>query len=310
MDPILVIMAAGMGSRYGGLKQVDPVGPDGEVIMDYSLYDAYRAGFRRAIFIIRKEHEGVFREKLTGHLPRDMEVDFAFQDLRDMPGGEVPEGRKKPWGTAQAVYAARELVDAPFAVINADDYYGDRAFSLIYDFLAQDPGEGIPTHAMVAYRLNKTLTANGSVSRGVCQVEGGYLVRVLEHTRIFQEGEDGKSLVTGEGGEDREVLLPGDSPVSMNFWGFRPSFMGAIEEELRSFIKNELPGNPLKAECYLPSVISRQLEEGEARVRVLTTDQAWMGVTYQEDKARVQEGFRKKWEEGTYPSPLWTDGRG
>lgn len=307
MDPILVIMAAGMGSRYGGLKQVDPVGPGGEVIMDYSLYDAYRAGFRRTIFIIRREHEEVFREAVVGHLPRDMKADFAFQDLRDMPGGEVPYGRTKPWGTAQAVYAARGLVDGPFAVINADDYYGDRAFSLIYDFLAQDPGAGIPTHAMVAYKLNKTLTANGSVSRGVCQVEGGYLARVVEHTRIFQEGEDGRSLVAGEDGKDREILLAGDSPVSMNFWGFRPSFMGAIEDELLSFINKEVPENPLKAECYLPSVITRQLKEGDARVRVLTTDQAWMGVTYQEDKARVREGFTRKVEEGTYPSPLWRE---
>lgn len=308
MDPILVIMAAGMGSRYGGLKQVDPVGPEGEVIIDYSLYDAYRAGFRRVIFIIRKEHEAVFRETLTDHLPEDMAVSFAFQALEDLPGGQVPEGRVKPWGTAQAVYAARDQVDGPFAVINADDYYGDKAFSLIYDFLAKAPEEEeMPTHAMVVYDLNKTLTANGSVSRGVCRVEDSYLVRVVEHTRIFQEGQDGRSMVQGEDGGEEAVILPGTSPVSMNFWGFRPSFMDAIREELEAFVKDQVPQNPLKAECYLPSVIARQLSQGEARVRVLTSDQAWMGVTYREDKERVQEGFRKKVEDGTYPAPLWKD---
>ncbi len=302
MEPIVIIMAAGMGSRYGGLKQIDPVGPDGEIIIDYSIYDAVKAGFKKFIFVIKQENHAAFQEILASKLPKDLDVQFAFQDVADIPETfTVPEGRVKPWGTAHAIYAARNQVDAPFMVINADDYYGPEAFQLMYDFLKANEAE-VGKYSMVAYKLANTLTENGSVSRGVCTVEGDQLETVTERKEIYADGPFGK--FTEDGGESFESLGE-DTLVSMNFWGFQTDFMDAVRRDLTLFFEEEVDKNPLKAEFYLPSVVSNQIKGHGATVTVLPTDDVWMGVTYQEDREEVKKGFEKFVEDGRYPSPLW-----
>lgn len=298
MQPILVVMAAGMGSRYGGLKQVDPVGVSGEFILDYSLYDAYRAGFRRVLFIIRKEHEALFQAKVVDHLPKDLSISLVFQEPTDLPAPDLlPEGRTKPLGTAQAIYAARKLLDAPFAVINADDYYGRKAFAEIFHFLTTEK----TAHAMLGYRLARTLTDKGAVSRGICQVEGDRLIEVVEHPKIYPDGANAKSTF-----DDQHFLsLSGDQMVSMNFWGFQPMILEEITRELDRFLREDLPQNPLRAECYLPTVVMKALQAGRAEVKVLPTEEQWMGITYQADKEGVRAGFQKLAEEDYYPTPLW-----
>ncbi len=302
MEPIVIIMAAGMGSRYGGLKQIDPVGPNGEIIIDYSIYDAVQAGFKKFIFVIKQENQAVFQEILTSKLPKDLDVQFAFQDVEDIPVGfSLPEGREKPWGTAHAIYATRNQVDAPFMVINADDYYGPEAFRLMYDFLTDHEGE-VGDYSMVAYKLPNTLTENGSVSRGVCTVDGDHLTDVTERKEIYADGDGGK--FTEDGGETFEQLSA-DTLVSMNFWGFQTDFMDAIRRDLTTFFEEDVEKNPLKAEFYLPSVVTNQVKDHGASVTVLPTDDVWMGVTYQEDREEVRKGFEKFVEDGRYPSPLW-----
>lgn len=338
MEPILLIMAAGMGSRYGGLKQVDPVGPAGEWIIDYSLFDAWQAGFRRAIFVIRRDHLPFFQDKFRRALPPDFEISYAFQDLSDIPEGRaVPEGREKPWGTAHAVYAARKLIDGPFAVINADDYYGKEPYRLLYNFLVKsqeekgagghfpeegknDPGILPATYAMVGFLLRNTLSSHGSVARGLCQVQNRELLSIREWTQIFSEGRDAYALEEGAGpglgkssekgaplSGQRKIPLSGDQLVSMNFWGFPPSFMEALRSGLDRFFKEELKDNPLRKEAYLPAVVEGELAAGRAKALVLPTRESWMGVTYKEDKARVREGFLEKTRAGLYPSPLWKE---
>ena len=305
MKPILVIMAAGMGSRYGGLKQIDPVDEEGDKIIDFSLYDARRAGFEKAVFIIKKENEEIFRECISARVEGFMEVEYAYQQLDDIPQGfTVPEGRVKPWGTAHAVYAARNAVKgAPFAVINADDYYGVEAFAKLYDFLSTHEDDEKYRYAMVGYRLGNTLTENGSVSRGCCSSnDEGYLTDIVERTKIIKT-EDGAAF-SEDGGETFTPISP-DTIVSMNLWGFTPSILKELEGALEGFFREKLPTNPEKAECYLPMEVDRLLKEGKATVNVLSSSDKWFGVTYKEDKPYVEASIRALKEKGVYPKNLW-----
>ncbi len=301
--PILVVMAAGLGSRYGGLKQADPVGPSGEILLDYSVYDAIRAGFEKIIFIIKKEHRALFEEHITKKFPASVEVCFADQELSDIPKEyELPEGRVKPWGTAHAIWAARALIDGPFTAINADDYYGTEAFRKMYQKLCATAGQP-GAYAMVAYPLCNTMTENGSVSRGICDVTPeGLLLRVTERTEIYQNGSDGR--YTEDGGKTF-TDLSGDTLCSMNFWGFQADFLDAIAREFRLFLDRALTENPMKSEFYLPSVVTAQLNAGRAHVEVLTSRDRWFGVTYAEDKKTVVQGLRALVEQGVYPENLW-----
>ncbi len=302
--PILVVMAAGMGSRYGGLKQVDPVGPHGEVIMDYSLFDARRAGFERVIFVIKREIEDVFKEKIGNHITEHMNVSYAFQELSDLPAGcTVPAGREKPWGTAHAVLAARELIDAPFAVINADDYYGPQGFRLIYDFLTSHKDDKKYRYCMVGYRLENTVTPNGSVSRGICTAdEKNHLIRVVEHTRIEEQAD---AIRYTEDGGATWTDVRGDALVSMNFWGFSESLLKEAWERFPAFLDRVLAEDPLGAEYFLPSVVSQLLTEHRAAVEILPCPDKWYGVTYREDKPEVIRALAGMTASGTYPAPLW-----
>ena len=303
--PILVVLAAGMGSRYGGLKQIDPVGPSGEVIMDYSLYDAKRAGFETVVFIIKHEIEEAFKETVGQRAEKFMEVRYAYQQLDDLPEGcTLPEGREKPLGTGHAILAARDVLDAPFAVINADDYYGPSAFKTIYDYLASD-GCGVGKYGMVAYRLDSTVTEHGTVARGLCQVdENGHLVNVVERTKIGTY-EGGIHFTEDDGATWTDV--PGDTIVSMNLWGFTESFVGEAKARFAKFLDKALVENPLKGEYFLPSVVSELIGEGKGRVEVLHSTDKWYGVTYKEDKPVVVQAIADKTAAGVYPEKLWED---
>jgi NDP-sugar pyrophosphorylase family protein len=298
MKPTLVIMAAGMGSRYGGLKQIDPVGPAGEIVLDYSVFDAIRTGFGKVVFVIREDIEQAFKEAVGAKYKGQIEVDYAFQRLSDLPAGySVPEGREKPWGTAHAVLSCQDQIDTPFAVINADDFYGAQAYQLLGDWLQ---AEAQPDHhAMVAYALRNTLSPHGHVSRGVCEVDNGLLRRVTEVTRIERDGDDG--VVPGEGGD--VARLKGDTPVSMNLWGFHPAIFQALDEQLRRFL-GEL-GDPMKDEFYIPSAVDELIAGGRARVSVLRTEAQWLGVTYPGDRERVRAGIELLCGKGAYPGELW-----
>lgn len=303
-EPILVIMAAGMGSRYGGLKQMDPVGPDGEAILDYSLFDARRAGFKRAIILIKHEIEEDFMRVVGNRLAGQMdEVRFAFQQVDKVPAGyEVPKERVKPWGTGHAVLCCRELIDAPFAVINADDYYGPQGFRLIYEHLANARVmDGSPAPwCMVGFLLGNTVSANGSVSRGVCTLdESNRLVSVTERTRI-ETYADGIHFTEDDGAHWTD--LPADAVVSMNLWGFTPDFLDRAREGFAAFLDASLPVNPLKCEYYLPSVVTAALEKGTAQVTVLTSSDRWHGITYREDKPELVEALRQMSAQGLYPT--------
>ncbi|MBR5916447.1 MAG: nucleotidyltransferase [Lachnospiraceae bacterium] len=302
--PILVIMAAGMGSRYGGLKQIDPVDEQGHIIIDFSLYDAMRAGFERAIFIIKKENEQAFREVIGDRVSKHMEVKFVFQDLNDVPEGfEIPEGRVKPWGTAHAIYSCRDVIDAPFAVINADDYYGVEAFKVIYDYLVSHSDDEKYRYAMVGYRLGNTLTEFGSVARGVCVTsEDGYLLGVDEKTNIIKT-ETGAAF--SEDGGQTYINISPDTPVSMNMWGFYPSIIKEFGKALDDFFANKVALNPLKAECFIPIEVDTLLKADKATVKVLSSKDKWFGVTYKEDKPFVQASVKALKEKGVYPENLW-----
>ena len=302
--PILVVMAAGMGSRYGGLKQIDPVGPCGEAILDYSLYDARRAGFSTVVFIIKHEIEAEFKRTVGARAGKaGLEVHYAFQQLDMLPEGfAVPEGRVKPWDTAHAVLSAAGCIDAPFAVINADDYYGVDCFRLAYEALCKLQDDEKARYVMVGYQLRNTLTDNGHVSRGVCTVDGeGYLTDIHERTHIIKTV-DG-ALYT----EDEQTYhkLPEDALVSMNLWGFTPSILDALAQDFAAFLSKQVPENPLKAEFYLPAVVSRLLQDQQATVQVLPSPDKWYGVTYQADKPVVKAALLRMAEEGLYPKPLW-----
>lgn len=302
-EPILLIMAAGMGSRYGGLKQMDPVGPHGEVILDYSIFDARRAGFKRVIFLIKHEIEEDFKHLIGSHIEKYMEVRYAFQQVEKIPAPfTVPENRMKPWGTGHAVLCCKDLIDAPFAVINADDYYGVSAFQTAYDTLRTLQDDDKQRFMMVGYHLHNTLTDNGYVARGVCQVDdGGQLVSVTERTHIIKSC-DG-ALYTEDG--ETYHLLPENTLVSMNLWGFTPSFVQALEDGFPAFLERTLAENPLKGEYFLPSVVSDLLAKKAATVQVLPSRDRWYGVTYQADKPVVMSALRQMVEDGLYPAPLW-----
>ena len=301
--PILVVMAAGMGSRYGGLKQIDPVGPHGEAILDYSLYDARRAGFETVVFIIKPEIDAAFRQSVGARAEAaGLNVRYAYQTLDKLPAGfAVPEGRQKPWGTAHAVLSAADQIDAPFAVINADDYYGPTGFRLIHDHLAgaeTRPGAPAPW-AMVGFLLGNTVSENGSVSRGVCELDArSRLVQVTERTRIETQG-SGIAYTEDDGAS--WVPLPADAVVSMNLWGFTPDFLDRAREGFAAFLNANLPVNPLKCEYYLPSVVTAALEAGSASVTVLTSPDKWHGITYREDKPELVAALARMSEEGLYP---------
>ena len=277
--PVLVIMAAGMGSRYGGLKQIDPIDGQGHIIMDFSIFDAKRAGFEKVVFIIKKENEADFKEAVGKRMEAVMDVEYVFQDLHNIPEGfEVPEGRVKPWGTAHAVLSAIDVVDGPFAVINADDYYGRDAFQKIYDFLSTTEDDDKYRYTMVGYQLKNTVTENGHVARGVCTVdENGYLVKVEERTRI--EKRDGGIAFTEDDGATWQPL-PEGAVVSMNMWGFTASFLKEIKAGFAAFLEAGLASNPMKCEYYLPSVVTNLLVNDKATVTVLETTDKWYGVTY------------------------------
>ena len=304
--PVLVIMAAGMGSRYGGLKQIDPVDKEGHIIIDFSLYDAKRAGFEKAIFIIKEENEQDFREAIGDRVSEYMEISYAYQKLENLPEGySVPDGRVKPWGTAHAVLSCIDQVDGPFAVINADDYYGVEAFQLIYDYLTQHEDDDRYRYTMVGYLLKNTVTENGYVSRGVCLTnEENELVSVTERTRI-EKREDG--IAYSEDGGETWTKLPEDTVVSMNMWGFTNSFLQEIKAGFPAFLDEGLEVNPMKCEYFLPAVVTRLLEEGKATVTVLKSKDKWYGVTYKEDKPVVEEAIRNMKSSGIYPENVWSN---
>ena len=296
-NPVLVVMAAGMGSRYGGLKQIDPVGPNGQIIMHYSIYDAWKAGFRRVVFIIKEDLLDAFRERIGNAAEKLMQVDYVFQSPDKLPQGcAMPEGRTKPLGTGHAVYCVRGVVNEPFAVINADDFYGAEAFQCLYDYLKDAQDDDKYRYCMVGYRVENTLTENGTVSRGICEADAnGYLADIVERTAISR---DANGVISDpEAGEIAEGTL-----VSMNMWGFTPSFLDELESGLRTFMTEELPKNPAKGEYYLPFAVDHLIQNGQATAQVLQTSAQWYGVTYKEDKPVVVDALRRMTEAGLYPA--------
>jgi len=301
--PILVIMAAGIGSRFGGLKQIEPVDESGHILIDYSVYDAARAGFERAVFIIRPGAEKDFHEKIGKHVKNRMEVRYACQTPDALPADfSVPEGRSKPWGTAHAVLSAKHLVDSNFAVINADDFYGASAFQAVYNFLCAKADSR--RHAMIGYTIGNTLTENGYVARGVCKTDGcGKLLEIVERTRV--EARPGGAAYTEDG--ENYAFIPDDTVVSMNIWAFGLSMMKEIDSRFPVFLKENLPKNPLKCEYYLPLVPNLLLREGKAEISVLPTPDKWYGVTYSADMPIVRQAITRMKSEGKYPELLWGD---
>ncbi len=302
--PVLVIMAAGMGSRFGGLKQIEPVSGKDEIILDFSLYDAIRAGFEKAILVIKKENEADFRALIDDKAGRHIRIEYAFQEIDDIPDGfEVPDGRVKPWGTAHAVLAARNLIDGPFAVINADDYYGAGAFKLIYDYLLEASDGEKYDFSMAGYLIENTLTENGYVSRGICKENAeGCLTNIDERTKIMWQGE--KIVFTEDDGESRTEVAKGTT-VSMNFWGFTISMMREMQDRLPAFLEEAIRENPMKGEFLLPRVCDALIKEGKAQIKVLKSGDRWYGVTYKEDKSSVVEALQKLKDDGAYPDILW-----
>ena len=302
--PVLVIMAAGMGSRFGGLKQIEPVSDKGEIILDFSLYDAVMAGFKKVVFVIKEENEEAFRELIDAKAGKYIDVEYAFQKIDDLPEGySVPEGREKPWGTGHAVYAARKVVDSPFAVINADDYYGPGAFQTMYEFLEKAEDTDKYQYCMVGFQIENTLTENGYVSRGVCQLDdSSMLTDITERTKI--QWQDDKIVYTEDEGETW-VELPRGTFVSMNFWGFTESFMKELEDRFPAFLDKALETNPMKGEYFLPGVVDQLIQEGKAEAKVLKSMDRWYGVTYKEDKEGVVDALQSMKDKGEYPDVLW-----
>ena len=303
--PVLVIMAAGMGSRYGGLKQIDPVDEQGNIIIDFSIYDAVKAGFEKIVFIIKKQIEEEFKRSIGERIAKYVEVEYVYQELFKIPEGfSVPEGRVKPFGTGHAILCAKEVIDGPFAVINADDFYGRCAFEEIYKQLTTTEDDDKYRYAMVGYKLHNTLTENGHVARGVCVVdENDYLMGINERTRIEKHGD------VAEYTEDDGlswIALAEDSYVSMNMWGFTASFLQEIKNGFPAFLEEGLQVNPMKCEYYLPKVVSDLLAADKATVTVLTSADKWYGVTYKEDKPFVVAAIKNMKETGLYPEKLWS----
>ncbi|MCI8304282.1 MAG: NTP transferase domain-containing protein [Lawsonibacter sp.] len=301
--PVLVIMAAGMGSRYGGLKQLDPVGGHGQLIIDYSIYDARRAGFETVVFVIKPEIEADFKEAIGDRVSKVMEVKYAYQLKEDLPEGySVPAGRTKPWGTAHAALAARGMIDGPFAVINADDYYGPAAYQEIYNYLSTHADGDLYEYVMVGYLLKNTVTENGTVARGVCEETADhFLTQVTERTKI----EKGAPPRYTEDDGQTWITLDEDTIVSMNMWGFTHSFLDEALARFPAFLDKTLAENPEKGEYFLPTVVSQLIDEDKARVRVLRSHDKWYGVTYREDKPAVMAAIAEKTAAGLYPDRLW-----
>ena len=289
MKPTLLILAAGLGSRYGGLKQLDPIGPSGETIMDYSIYDAKRAGFGKVVFVIRRSFEEDFKKHIFSKYESFIEVDYVFQELDVLPEGiTVPEGRVKPWGTGHAVLVAEPKIKEPFAVINADDFYGKDSFSAIASFLTALDPENNQTYCLLAYKLKNTLSEHGTVSRGLCYLDkNDYLVNIEEHTKIYIEGDRILSLTK----DQKKFSLSEDAPVSMNLMGFTPSAFKYFKYYFNNFIDNNY--TELKAELYLPEVVSKIIKSGSGKVRVLPSNEKWFGVTYKEDRDIVVGNIEK-----------------
>ena len=306
MKPTLLVLAAGMGSRYGGLKQLDPVGPSGETILDYSVYDAIQAGFDKVVFVIRHDFEEAFRERARNSFDGHIRVEYAFQDLNDLPGGrKAPADRVKPWGTAHAVRAARDVVDAPFAMINADDFYGRDSYVQLAKHLsglsASRTPKPVESICMAGYNLTQTLSENGSVARGICEVDPyGKLITVTEHTKIAREAD---GIVYSTLPDESKMRLNGDEIVSMNFWGFTPALFTLMEEQFGAWLDAH-EGQP-KAEWYIPLVVNTLLEQKRAAVDVLKVSSRWFGVTYREDKPTTVAEIRKLIDAGLYPDNLW-----
>lgn len=292
MKPTLLILAAGMGSRYGGLKQLDSVGPGGETIIDYSVFDAARAGFGKVVFVIRRDFEALFKKQVGARFESKIEVAYAYQALDALPSGfKVPEGREKPWGTGQAVLMAKDLIHGPFAMVNADDFYGYESFEIMARHLSTQGG-----YAMAGYRLKSTLSEHGTVSRAVCDLNpDDSLKRLREVLKIEKHGSGGRDQATGE-------VFSGEELVSMNFFGFPASFFPLLEAKFAEFLKSK--GGELRSECYVPQVLDELIQDGKARVQVLASNASWFGVTYQEDKPLVTAGIRKLIESGLYPPSL------
>jgi hypothetical protein len=296
--PTLLVLAAGVGSRYGGLKQIDPVGPHGEAIIDYSIYDALRAGFGKVVFVIRKDIEEAFKQGVGGRFEKHIAVEYVFQELDNLPqGSSVPAGRTKPWGTLHAVQVAVDTINEPFAVINADDFYGSEG----YRVLAQHLQGGTTEYAMVGFLLRSTLSDFGSVSRGVCRVDGDdFLQGIVELTNIERDGAHAKNIDS----LGRITTLSGDEVVSMNMWGFTPHVFGQFRRHFQRFLRSS--GVDIKSESYLPNTVNELVSAGEARVKVLRTNDSWAGVTYREDHPRVVETIRRLIDRGNYPKGLWS----
>lgn len=301
MKPTLVVLAAGMGSRYGGLKQMDPMGPNGETVLDYSVFDAIRAGFGKVVFVIREDFADAFREGVGARFADRIEVDYAFQKLDDIPAGfAVPEGREKPWGTSHAVRAARHVVDGHFAVINADDFYGRDAYGTAARFFEQLPAGTTDEIAMVGYPLENTLSEHGAVNRGICELDAEGKLNSVEEVLDISREADGIARGTGLNGQRQEIADA--SLVSMNFWAFGPAFFERLEEAFTSFLQSS--GSELKSECYIPSVVDELIQSGRATCPVLRTTSHWFGVTYPDDKPHVVASIAQLIEAGDYPSPL------
>lgn len=299
MKPTLLILAAGMGSRYGGLKQVEPVGPNGEAIIDYSIYDAIRAGFGKVVFVIRESFADAFREKFGPKLEGKIEVDYVYQELDNLPKEfSLPEGREKPWGTAHAILVTKDIINEPFCALNADDFYGFNAYKVMAEYLSQSSDE--TEYSMVGYKLHNTLSDYGSVSRGVCEVdENNLLQKIVETTKILKR-EDKIISVEPDGTEEQ---LTGNESVSMNIWGFKPSIFGSLEEKFSAFLKNHI--NEPKSEIFIPSVVFDMIQEKKTSVKVLEADSPWFGVTYKEDKPRVVAKINQLIDAGEYPEKLF-----
>ena len=306
MKPVLVIMAAGMGSRYGGLKQIDPVDEQGHIIIDFSIFDAVKAGFEKVVFIIKKEDEADFKECIGDRMSKQMDVSYVYQDLHNIQEGfEVPEGRVKPWGTGHAILSCLGKVDGPFAVINADDYYGQHAFETIYNYLSTHEDDEQYRYTMVGYVLENTLTDHGHVARGVCETdEQGFLVGIHERTRIEKRSE-GAAYTEDDG--ITWTKIPAGSTVSMNMWGFSKSILEELQNRFAAFLKQNLESNPLKCEYFLPTVVGELLEEKKATVEVLKSSDRWYGVTYKEDKQVVVDAVENFKKQGLYPEKLWEE---
>ncbi|HML46787.1 MAG TPA: nucleotidyltransferase [Clostridia bacterium] len=301
--PALIIMAAGMGSRYGGTKQAQPVGASDQLLADYALYDAMRAGFETAILVIRPSMADDFPDQLRGRVGNRLKLRFVVQSLEDLPPGHaVPSGRVKPWGTGHAVYACRHVADSPVAVINADDYYGPASYRAMFDFLsALEPGAS-GLYAMVGYRLGNTLSENGTVSRGICTLnDAGQLLAIQEHPRIVKTPDGIRSTL----GEEPPRRLPEDAVVSLNLWGFPSAFFGSLERQFDDFLTRSMPDAPLTSELYLPEVVGKLVRDHQAKVAVLPTQEQWYGITYPEDLKAVASAIAAKTRSGQYPEQLW-----